>query len=92
MLNSENKLASFRTEHLPTLLLNDRELGRLIGSAPSTIRVQRHRRKNGLEHWLTLDPVFLGSSPRYRPEQAKTFIDNLKTIAPSKLQSRDQGK
>jgi hypothetical protein len=31
-----------------------------------TIRSERFKRKHGLKHWFTVDPVFIGSKPRYR--------------------------
>ena len=56
----------------------DRDIGRILGISPNTIRVQRHYRRNGKDHYLKIDPVMIGSLPRYTKEDVANLIANLK--------------
>lgn len=51
----------------------DKDVARLFSMSPSWVRVQRHKRKHELDHVLAIDPIYIGSSPRY----IKTGIDAL---------------
>ncbi len=46
--------------------LDDQWLADRIGMKIATIRSQRFKRRHGQKHWLELDPVYIGSKPRYR--------------------------
>lgn len=61
------------------ILICDKEVARLIGMSPSWVRVQRWKRRNGEDHTFTIDPILIGSSPRYRAEQIDTWITSLDT-------------
>ena len=58
---------------------NDRDVARLLGMSPSWIRVQRYYRRHGRDHVLAIDPVMIGSSPRYRRDDVDAIIAHLKT-------------
>jgi hypothetical protein len=53
--------------------LRDKEIAIDLGMSVSWVRVQRHRRRTGKEHALSIDPVFIGSSPRYRREDYEAW-------------------
>lgn len=55
-------------------LINDIQLADRLSMKPPTIRSQRFRRLHGLDHWLTLDPVYIGSKPRYRLADVEGWI------------------
>jgi hypothetical protein len=42
--------------------------------AVATIRSQRFKRLHGYDHWLDIDPVYLGSKPRYRRADVTTWL------------------
>lgn len=72
-------LAGF-TEILPSVPVNppadesefvtDTWLAKQMQMAVATVRSQRWKRLHGLDHWLDLTPVYLGSRPRYRRSEA----------------------
>lgn len=47
-------------------LVRDNDIARLAAMSQSWVRKQRMFRRRGLDHVLDIDPVMLGSSPRYR--------------------------
>ncbi len=61
---------------LPKLLC-DKEVAAIVGMSPSWVRVQRFKRKSGTEHSFTVDPVFIGSSPRYKQEDIQIWLSTL---------------
>ena len=54
--------------------IDDAWLAQHLGMTTSTIRSQRSKRLHGHDHWLTLDPVFFGSRPRYRLADALQWL------------------
>jgi predicted DNA-binding transcriptional regulator AlpA len=56
-------------------LLCDREVGSLLSISPGTVRSQRFARRHGLAHWFTVDPVMIGSVPRYRSNEVLAWIE-----------------
>jgi hypothetical protein len=48
------------------VLLRDSDAAGIIAMSQSWIRKQRMLRRRGLEHVLNIDPVLIGSVPRYR--------------------------
>ncbi len=54
--------------------VDDHWLAQRIGMKVSTIRSQRFKRRHGLPHWLDLDPVMIGSKPRYRLSSALEWL------------------
>mgnify|MGYP000038220784 CR=1 FL=1 len=59
------------------IFLNDSAVAETVCMSPSWVRVQRYKRRNGLPHTLNIDPVMIGSSPRYRVEDVEAFIKEL---------------
>jgi hypothetical protein len=55
-------------------LLADRDIARALSISPVTIRKQRFERRHGLPHWFTVDPVMVGSAPRYRASEVFAWI------------------
>ena len=49
-----------------TRLVRDSYIAELASMSQSWVRKQRMFRRRGLDHVLNIDPVMLGSSPRYR--------------------------
>ena len=58
-------------------LVGDTTLASLLAMSNSWVRVERHKRRNGLPHTLNIDPVMVGSSPRYKIEDVEAFIEGL---------------
>ena len=55
-------------------LLRDRDVAKRLAHAPVTIRVQRLKRRRSETHWLTLDCITMGSSPRYRSDEFEAWL------------------
>lgn len=53
---------------------SDKEIARLFRISPSTVRVQRLKRKRGEPHFLALEPCYIGTSPRYLADEVEAFI------------------
>ena len=58
-------------------LIDDKAFAAHLSLSPSWVRVERHKRRKGLPHTLNIDPVMIGSSPRYRMEDVEAFIEGL---------------
>lgn len=80
-VHNPNGKIDLATESYP---LPDGPASRLVGDAwiarqlcmkPSTLRVQRHLRKKRAPHWFNLDPVWVGSSPRYARADVDAWLD-----------------
>ena len=63
--------------HSDTSFVTDKWLAGELKMAVPTIRSQRHKRRHGQRHWLDLDPVMIGSKPRYRLSDAKSWLAQL---------------
>ena len=48
-----------------SVLINDSRIADMLGMSRSWVRKQRFNRRRGLPHTLTIDPVMIGSAPRY---------------------------
>ena len=59
-------------------LLNDKQIGQLVGFSPQWVRVQRLFRRRGQPHILSLDPVMVGSKPRYVADEVMAWVESLK--------------
>ena len=57
--------------------LTDHQVASLLKLSTAWMRKQRHLRKTGKPHILTVDPVLIGKIPRYRSEDIKNWLDNL---------------
>ena len=60
-------------------LLADGDLAKHLNVSKSCIRGQRHKRRRGLGHWLTIDPVMVGRGPRYRAPDFMAWFSRLET-------------
>ena len=60
-----------------TTFYNDKEIARILKLSPSWVRVQRHRRAKGLDHTFTVEPRYIGSSPRYVVEEVEAFVSTI---------------
>lgn len=60
-----------------TAFLSDAEIADELKMSRSWVRKQRWLRRKGDEHVLTLDPVMIGSVPRYRTDEVEAWIDRL---------------
>ena len=56
-------------------LIDDDKIARLLSMSRSWVRKQRFNRRHGLPHVFDLDPVLIGSVPRYRLEDVLAWID-----------------
>jgi len=71
-------------------LVDDKWIAEQLRLSPATIRVQRYLRRHGAPHWLQLDPVLVGTVPRYRRADVVAWINSLTTLATSaRLESAD---
>ena len=62
-------------------LIGDMALASLLAMSGSWVRGERHKRRNGLPHTFNIDPVMIGSSPRYRIEDVEAFIEGLISVS-----------
>lgn len=60
------------------LLLTDREVADLLSFSVQWVKQQRHKRQSGKPHNFTIDPVSIGSSPRYKLQDVLDWLDKLK--------------
>lgn len=72
-----DKQATENTDDETTVFLSDKDISKIIAVTPSWMRKQRHLRKYGEDHIFTIDPVFIGSLPRYRTSEVKAWIDSI---------------
>lgn len=63
--------------------LTDMDIAQVLGVSPNSIRVQRHYRRKGVDHYLKIDPVMIGSLPRYRREDFNALVEELKRPQPN---------
>lgn len=59
------------------LLLRDKEVARKLGMSDSWVRVQRHKRRKGKDHSFTVDPILIGTTPRYSEEAITEWLNSL---------------
>lgn len=72
MLNNQNETAEEG-------YLSDNNLATKLSVSPSWVRKQRHLRNKGEDHSLTIDAIYVGSSPRYKASEVNQWLDNLTT-------------
>jgi hypothetical protein len=60
--------------------LCDAEIAQHLKVSKSCIRGQRYKRRHSHEHWLTIDPVFVGKCPRYVATDFYTWVNALEGI------------
>jgi predicted DNA-binding transcriptional regulator AlpA len=68
-------------------LIGDQEIAQLVSMSRSWVRKQRLNRRRALPHSLAVDPVMVGSVPRYRHTDIANWISSLS--ASSKVPTSD---
>ncbi len=71
------------------VFLSDREIAEIFKLSRSWVRQQRLKRRNGLPHVLTIDPIMIGGVPRYLEAQVLALIDTL--VAANDNNAADKG-
>ena len=61
---------------LSSEFVTDAWLADQLQMAVATIRSQRFKRLHGIDHWLGLAPVYIGSKPRYRRTEALAWLQS----------------
>ena len=64
-------------DHGSGRLVDDAQIAKLLSMSRSWVRKQRFLRRRELRHDFTIDPVMIGSSPRYRLVDVMAWIDAL---------------
>jgi hypothetical protein len=59
--------------------VTDAWLADQLQMAVATIRSQRFKRLHGHDHWLDIDPIYIGSKPRYRRTEAIEWLQSKTT-------------
>ncbi|MBT6361707.1 MAG: hypothetical protein HOJ67_05875 [Rhodospirillaceae bacterium] len=72
-------------------LLDDGYIAHDTSMSKSWVRQERHKRRHGLPHILTIDPVMIGSSPRYRRSDYLEWIESLVAANDNKPTSNEKG-
>ena len=57
--------------------LADRDVASILSVSTAWLRKQRYLRKNGMDHILEVDPIYLGRSPRYRESEILNWSGSL---------------
>jgi predicted DNA-binding transcriptional regulator AlpA len=58
-------------------LINDGELAEKLSLSRGWVRKQRWLRRHGQPHVLILEPVMLGTTPRYRRSDVEAWLESL---------------
>ena len=66
--------------------LTDADIANHLSMSPSWVRGQRLKRRNGVPHFLQVDPVMIGTkTPRYRTSDFERFLSMLEATGPEPL-------
>jgi hypothetical protein len=63
-------------------LLNDRDIARRVNFSTEWVRQERYRRRDGKPHVLNIDPVIVGTKPRYWAADVDAWFAALKAGKP----------
>ena len=58
-------------------LMSDKEIAKALSVSIGWVRKERHNRRHGTPHTLTVDPVMIGASPRYRLSDFQAWLNGL---------------
>ena len=58
-------------------LISDHEIANHLSMSKSWVRQQRWLRRHDKPHFLDIDPIMIGTSPRYKAADVDAFIGNL---------------
>lgn len=61
-----------------TKLLTDSDIAYMLGLSRSWVRKERFNRRRGNPHTFNLEPVLIGSMPRYLEEEVMGWIEVMK--------------
>ena len=61
-----------------TTLLSDNDVARHLSLSPAWVQKQRWLRKRCEEHVLTIDPILIGNTPRYRTSDFQAWLEGLR--------------
>jgi len=61
-----------------SVFLNDKDIASELSLSPSWVRKQRWLRRHEEDHVFKVDPVMIGSVPRYRRQDVQEWIDTLR--------------
>ena len=70
------------TEHHPSIapaFYTDKDIACRLNLSPQWVRGQRHKRRRGEPHIFTLNPRYIGTSPRYLADEVEAFIASIAT-------------
>ena len=62
---------------IETDFFTDKDVARKLNLSTSWVRVQRHKRRMGLPHTLTVDPRYIGTCPRYVRAEIDAFVASI---------------
>ena len=62
---------------MDSVLISDADIAGMLGMSRSWVRKERLNRRCGLPHTLTIDPVMIGSTPRYRQSEVMDWVASL---------------
>ncbi len=62
---------------MDTVFYRDQDIADIFSMSTSWVRMQRMQRRSGSNHFLALDPILIGSSPRYRRTEVEAFLASL---------------
>ena len=62
---------------MDSVLIRDADIADMLGMSRSWVRKERFNRRRGLPHTLTIDPVMIGSAPRYRRSEVMDWATYL---------------
>lgn len=70
------------TRHIPAedgigTYLSDQDIAKILRLSPAWVRKQRHLRNGGESHVLSINPVYIGSSPRYRLADFNQWLESM---------------
>ena len=61
-----------------SVLISDADIADMLGMSRSWVRKERLNRRRSLPHTLAIDPVMIGSTPRYRQSEVMDWVASLK--------------
>ena len=67
----------FRHFQTDSVLIRDADIAGMLGMSRSWVRKERLNRRRALPHTMTIDPVMIGSAPRYRRSEVMDWIESL---------------
>jgi len=64
-----------------TVFWSDKEIASQLRMSVSWVRKQRWLRRRGEDHVFTVDPILIGTTPRYKQIDVLGWIENLDEVA-----------